>query len=69
MSADFSGYGSRRYPEIPGDIGKGRAGFELLLKQDALIQGHLFVSRSDTSFLTGIQHSYFTTDPLQIISS
>ena len=62
MSADFSGHGGRRYSKVPGDSGEGCTGFKLLLKQDALIQCHLFVSRSDTSFLTGIQHSYCTTD-------
>ena len=61
MSADFSGYGGWRHSEVSGDPGKGLAGLKLLLKLYTLIQRHLFVRRSDTSFLTGIQHGYFTT--------
>lgn len=65
MSSDFSGYGSGRDSEFSGYAGKGCACFKLLLKQDSLGECHLFVSRSDTSFPSGIQHSYFTTDPAQ----
>ncbi len=46
-----------------------RLRFEPLLKQDALGESHLFVSRSDTSFPSGIQHRYFTTEPAQKLSA
>ena len=46
---------------VSGDPGKGLAGLNLLLKLYTLIQRHLFASRSDTSFFSGIQHNYLTT--------